>query len=326
MLQNFRDLVGATGAHFASPMTEGIPMRPVKGQLHLGASMYVPCTQDPETLAAIANGEKYPFLRSVIFCTEDAVREDKLNAALENLKQALRMFRDVEHPMRFIRVRNPHVLGRCIAFRGIEQVDGFVLPKITAETLPAYLSQLTNRDSFSLMPTLETEEIFDPHQRRELKKLLMRDKVRNRILCLRIGGNDLLNCIGQRRPKDRTIYDTPVGALIGELVREFLPHGFGLTAPVFELIDDRYQELLEEEIRRDLANGLFGKTAIHPGQIAKIESMFRVERSDLEEAEAILAPDAPAVFRMGGRMCEPTTHSRWARDILLRAQVYGILG
>ena len=43
-----------------------------------------------------------------------------------------------------------------------------------------------------------------------------------------------------------------------------------------------------------------------------------------EEAEAILAPDATAVFRMGGRMCEPTTHSKWARDIILRAQVYGV--
>jgi len=295
-----------------------------KTQLHLGASMYVPCTQSPEVLAAIANGEKFPELRSVIFCTEDAVREDQLNAALENLKQALRMFRDVEHPMRFIRVRNPHVLGRCIAFRGIEQVDGFVLPKVTAESLPFYLSQLSSGDTFSLMPTLETVETFDAGQRRELKKVLMRDKVKNRILCLRIGGNDLLNCIGQRRPKDRTIYDTPVGALIGELVREFLPHGFGLTAPVFELIDDQYQPLLEEEIRRDLANGLFGKTAIHPTQIGKIETMFRVDRTDVEEAEAILAPDAQAVFRMGGRMCEPTTHSKWARDIILRAQVYGV--
>ena len=93
---------------------------------------------------------------------------------------------------------------------------------------------------------------------------------------------------------------------------------------LFELIDDQYQPLLEEEIRRDLANGLFGKTAIHPTQIGKIETMFRVDRTDVEEAEAILAPDAQAVFRMGGRMCEPTTHSKWARDIILRAQVYGV--
>lgn len=324
MLQSLRGMVGGADSALFSTSPELVSSRPLKGQLHLGASMYVPCTKDPETLAAIANGEKYPFLRSVIFCTEDAVREDKLNLALENLKQALRLLRDVDHPMRFIRVRNPYVMGRCIAFRGIQQVDGFVLPKITAESLPGYLSQLTNRDSFSLMPTLETEEIFDPRQRHELKKLLLRDKVRNRILCLRIGGNDLLNCIGQRRPRDRTIYDTPVGALIGEVVRDFLPHGFGVTAPVFELIDEQYQPLLEEEIRRDLANGLFGKTAIHPDQIAKIEAMFQVDRFEVEEAEAILAPDAPAVFRMGGRMCEPATHSRWARDILLRAKVYGV--
>lgn len=293
-------------------------------QLHLGASMYVPCTLSPDVLAAIANGEKYPGLRSVIFCTEDAVREDQLNQALENLKQALRLFKDVGKPMRFIRVRNPHVMGRCISFRNIDQIDGFVLPKVTVDSLPIYLAQLSSGDKFSLMPTLETVEIFDAQHRRELKEMLLRDKVKSRILCLRVGGNDLLNCIGQRRPKDRTIYDTPIGALIGELVREFLPHGLGLTAPVFELIDDQYEELLEEEIRRDLASGLFGKTAIHPTQIAKIEKQFKVQNSDVEEAEAILAPSAQAVFRMGGRMCEPTTHSRWAQDILLRAQVYGI--
>ncbi|MDP3506768.1 MAG: HpcH/HpaI aldolase/citrate lyase family protein [Candidatus Melainabacteria bacterium] len=302
------------------------PLTQSKTQLHLGATMYVPCSQKPEALAAIANGEKFPQLRSVVFCTEDAVREDQLNQALENLKQALRLFRNVGNPMRFIRVRNPHVMGRCIAFRGIEQVDGFVLPKVTAESLPFYLSQLSSGDSFSLMPTLETVETFDAVQRLKLKKLLLRDNVKKRILCLRIGGNDLLNCIGQRRPKDRTIYDTPVGALISELVCDFLPSGFGLSAPVFELIDEQFHPLLEEEIRRDLVNGLFGKTAIHPTQIGKIENMFKVDPSDVAEAEAILAPDAQAVFRMGGRMCEPNTHSDWARNVLSRAEIYGMCG
>lgn len=298
----------------------------IRTQLHLGASMYVPTSRTSDNLIEIGNGEKYPSLRSVIFCTEDAVREQDLNQALENLKRAVRKLSANREgtPMRFIRVRNPHILGRCIGFRGIERIDGFVLPKVTADSLPYYLAQLSDGDHFSIMPTLETGEVFESKQRAHLRDILMKEKVRDRVLCLRVGGNDLLNCLGLRRPKDRTIYDTPIGKLIGDLVRDFIPHGFGLSAPVFELTDERYRRLLEEEIRQDLAHGLFGKTAIHPSQIAVIEDMYKVDPSDLDEARAIVKEDAPAVFGMGGRMCEPTTHIRWARRIIAQAEVYGV--
>ena len=83
---------------------------------------------------------------------------------------------------------------------------------------------------------------------------------------------------------------------------------------------------MTEEVRLDLNNGLFGKTAIHPNQIAQIEAGFKVAAGDFEEATHILAPEAKAVFRMGDRMCEPATHSRWARDIRIRADIYGICG
>lgn len=296
----------------------------VKTQLHLGASMYVPTTRDIENLVEIANGDKYPELRSVIFCTEDSVREDAVNRAMEHLKQAVRKFKSGKGPMRFIRARNPHVLGRCLGFRGIEKVDGFVLPKVTAETLPYFLAQLSDGDHFSIMPTLETKEIFDAKERSDLRNILLKEKVKPRVLCLRIGGNDLLNCLGLWRPDDRTIYDTPVGKLIADLAVEFIPFGFGLTAPVFEFTDPAYCVLLEEEIKQDLAHGLFGKTAIHPSQIPVIEDMYKVEPQKLEQAQAIVKEDAPAVFGMGGRMCEPTTHRCRARQIIARAEIYGV--
>ena len=55
-----------------------------------------------------------------------------------------------------------------------------------------------------------------------------------------------------------------------------------------------------------------------------IEQAFKVQPADLEEAQAIVKPDAPAVFKMNERMCEPTTHRAWAMDILNRATIYGI--
>ncbi len=143
-----------------------------------------------------------------------------------------------------------------------------------------------------------------------------------RILCLRIGGNDLLNCLRIRRDPGRTIYETPIGDLISRLAGQFIPYGFGLTAPVFESME--HPEVLLQEVEIDINHGLFGKTAIHPDQIELIEACFRVKQSDLDEARKILEPNAPAVFRMGGRMCEPTTHSNWAKDIIHRAEVYGV--
>jgi len=50
----------------------------------LGASLYVPTTRDD--LHQIARGERLCELRSVIFCTEDAVKARDLPNALENLR------------------------------------------------------------------------------------------------------------------------------------------------------------------------------------------------------------------------------------------------
>ncbi len=298
--------------------------RKITSQFDLGASLYVPTTQTPQNLVSIGNGDKYPFLRSVIFCTEDAVREDQVAEALHNLSLALPCMNNKERPLRFVRVRNPHVMGLCVAMEGIEKIDGFVLPKLTANNLHEYLANISAKSSFLLMPTLETAEAFDYHEMRKLRGMLQEDpRARGRILCLRIGGNDLNNCLRVRRDPKRTIYDTPVGQLISRLAGEFIPHGFGLTAPVFESMV--HPEVLAEEVSIDLNNGLFGKTAIHPDQVQLIEKYFAVTETDLEEAQRILEPNAPAVFKMrSGRMCEPTTHSRWANDIVARHAIYGV--
>lgn len=298
-------------------------------QIKLGASMYVPTTQSVENLVAVGNGEKYPNLRSMIFCTEDAVRADQLEGAIMNMREALKRMRrgtpGVDRPLRFIRVRNPEVLSRFIRTRGIDNVDGFVLPKITNKNIMYYLAHLSDGDNFAIMPTLETREVFDAKEMATLRRTITEDeRVARRILCLRIGGNDLLNCLTVRRNPRRTIYDTPVGEVIKRLAGEFIPHGIGLTAPVCESL--AFPEVLEEECELDLLQGLFGKTAIHPSQIDLIERTFGVEPMDLEEAHAIVKPDAPAVFKMNERMCEPTTHTGWAKGIILRHELYGVRG
>lgn len=295
--------------------------------LRLGASLYVPATHGE--LAQIARREKLPALRSIIFCTEDAVRPDDLDLALLNLDRAIATIdRDEgpvlisERPLRFVRVRNPEVVRRVLSMDGADRIDGLVLPKVTATNLEGYFAAIGSDSTHRIMITLETREVFNPLAMRALAELLLEDRFRSRILSLRIGGNDLLNLLALRRPRNGTIYDTPVGRAISDLVATFRPYGFNLTAPVYDGFDDA--RMLVEEVDRDLASGTFGKTAIHPRQVPLIESRYRVPREDVEAAERVLDGEAPAAFKLHGQMWEPTTHSAWARLTLERAALYGV--
>lgn len=284
----------------------------------LGASLYMPAHRFD--LMDCANGEKLQFLRSMIFCTEDAVSHAEVDSSLRHLGLCLQGFRDAPHRYRFIRARNPDILARLLELPGIEKVDGFVLPKFNEQVFHRYFDQLQGT-SFKVMPTLETKEVFDVGAMTELRESLAQDAIFSRILMLRIGGNDLMNLLGVRRPRHMTLYETPLGHVIAQLVTTFKPHGFTLSAPVFEYLDDA--ATLQQEIRLDLAHGLIGKTAIHPTQVPVIEAMYSVDRKDYEMALSLNQRSSPAVFRMHDAMCEVATHQQWAKEIVARRQCYG---
>lgn len=283
----------------------------------LGASLYVPGTC--EDLLEIAEGRKWPWLRSVIFCTEDAVAAKALPHALANLQRALELMSPRLPILRFVRVRDPRVLGQLLHAPGAEKLDGFVFPKVERGNIDTYMEMLAGTH-WQAMPTLETRDSFDPARMTELRDHLLARGYDKQILALRIGGNDLLSILSIRRPRDRTIYRTPIGHTIAQLVTIFKPHGFQLTAPVFEHLDR--PELLREELEEDLAHGLCGKTAIHPQQVPLIEAAYRVSPTDLEAAQRILGDDRP-VFKFGGSMCEVATHSSWANRIVEQAASQG---
>lgn len=289
----------------------------------LGATMYVPAMH--KDLSFILSGTKgisstLAQPRSLVICLEDAVREDDLPEALIRLESALK-FSEKGERLHFIRPRNIQVFREILKMNNIENIHGFVLPKVTNDNIHDYLAELPENHGFYIMPTLETAEVFDIESMKKLRESLL--SVKEQILAIRVGGNDLLNCLGMRRPKSGTIYDTPVGLAIHNLLQIFKPFGFDLTAPVFEIIDR--MELLEEEVKKDLMCGLVCKTAIHPTQIHIIEKHYVVNQHDVEMATAILEPDAPAVFKMNGTMCEPATHKKWAEQTLIRLNVYGNL-
>jgi citrate lyase beta subunit len=286
----------------------------------LGASLYVPALRDH--LEMIANGHKYPFLRSVIFCTEDSIAESDLPRAMLNLKRLLPQL-EPSHTKRFIRVRNPEVLSEIFDLQANEKIDGFVLPKVAPRSIDQYLNRIPESSRHQLMLTLETQEVFDLCAMRVFAQQLSESPFRSKILSLRIGGNDLLQILGLRRERDTSAYSTILGHIIGQLVIIFRPHGFNLTAPVYEYLDR--PDLLAAEVRSDLAHGLFGKTAIHPQQVPIIEACYRVSRRDEEMALAVIERPGHGVFRLHDSMCEPATHHRWAKQILERARHYGIV-
>ena len=288
--------------------------------LALGASLYVPATH-PD-LVAIGRGQKFA-LRSLIYCTEDAVGYAELPYALHNLARALNILSldDDPVPMRFVRVRNIEVMRHVLAMN-TASLHGLVLPKVTVESLAHYLDLLPAKSHLSLMLTLETQEVFSEASMSQLREMLLSPHIRRRILSLRIGGNDLLNLLSLRRERGVLLYDTPLSHVVDRLITLFKPFGFNLSAPVYDAVND--PATLTKEVKLDLQHGLFGKTAIHPEQIPVIEACYKVSPQEWETAQAILEADAPAVFLRNGRLCEPSTHKRWAEQIVQRAAHYGL--
>ena len=284
--------------------------------LALGATLYLPATR--ADLSAVLNLEKRLNLRSVVVCTEDSIREHELPQALANLEQTLEQL-SPSPILRFIRPRNVAVLSQVMRMKGMDLIDGVVLPKITIENVMAFAEAASRIPSLQLMPTIETGIAFDRRQLEKLRESLA--CIVNPVLCLRIGGNDLLNLLGLKRPRTLTLYDTPLRNVINDIILTFRCAGYDIAAPVCEYLDN--PAALEREVQLDIVHGLLTKTAIHPLQVPIIERAYRVSRQERELAEQILHPEARAVFKQDGQMCEPATHRNWAERLLLRSELFG---
>jgi citrate lyase beta subunit len=288
--------------------------------LAMGASLYTPATRTD--LRALFVGEHHPMARSVVACTEDAIDAGAVKRALSNLRASLYAL-GASGPLRFVRPRDPQVLAdllaNLLADGSIAALDGVCLPKLDQANIGGYLEVLNSAPQLAIMPIIETEIAFSVNALQALRQRL--DKLRGRIVCIRIGGNDLLQLMGMRRPRDMTAYDTPLRRVIDNMIIAFRPAGYDLSAPVYEHI--ACAETLAREVALDVEHGLLAKTAIHPAQIPLIEAAYAVPAEDAAMAQAVLDPDAAAVFRFNGSMAEPATHRRWAARTLEREAVYG---
>lgn len=277
-------------------------------------------------IAQVILKNKIPGLRSLVICFEDGINDSDIPQSLINLQNLLTVVNadttsnTKQRPLVFIRPRHS-AMGLWLKENvDLAAVAGFVIPKFTQSVLNDWW-EIVKDTPLCMMPTLETEEVFDQAQMRELATLLVSHPCRHQIMALRIGGNDLMSLISLRRARDLTLYDGPMGYVIKMLIAVFASRGFALTAPVCEHID--HHEILVKELALDIHHGLVGKTAIHSNQVAVIETALQVTTHDYADAMQILNA-TQAVFKSQGAMCEPATHRRWALAIQERSQIYGI--
>lgn len=179
---------------------------------------------------------------------------------------------------------------------------------------------------------------------------------RTDILSVRIGSTDMSSAFGLRRSRDLTIYDVKVvSAVIADIVNVLgRPDGFVISGAVWEhfgsaerllrpmlrstpfvqadevqlrqrLLTDNLDGLIRE-IELDLANGLLGKTVIHPTHVPLVHSMSVISHESYLDALHISgqAGGGAAASPYRNKMNEMKPHQAWAASTLVRAAAYGV--
>ncbi|MFK0121555.1 HpcH/HpaI aldolase/citrate lyase family protein [Streptomyces sp. NPDC090994] len=249
----------------------------------------------------------------------------------------------------------------------VETLSGFVLPKFTEERGMPFLEALSDAEAATgrrlfAMPVLESPELLYRESRVHTLEGIFRavDKYRDRVLALRLGVTDFCSSYGLRRGPDMTAYDIQIVASVIADVVNMLGRadgtGFTVTGPVWEyfrvqermfkpqlrqspflevqaadlrarLIEHAMDGLLRE-ISLDQANGLLGKTCIHPSHVLPVHALSVVSHEEFSDAQDILRPErgGGGVLRSSytNKMNEVKPHRAWAERTLLRAEVFGV--
>lgn len=247
---------------------------------------------------------------------------------------------------------------------GVTTLTGFVLPKFSAARGAEFLDEVASASErlgkrLYSMPVLESADLVHRESRSsELQQIVeLLGRYRSQVLAVRIGATDMCGTFGIRRDRDLTIYDVRVIVdVIADIVNYFGRTdgtGFVITGPVWEYFANhermfrpmlrttpfaehdavlfrqhlvsRDLDGLLREIALDRANGLYGKTVIHPSHVAAVHALSAVTHEEYCDALDIVG-SATGVQTSGYRnkMNETKPHQSWAGQTLLRAEVFGV--
>lgn len=259
---------------------------------------------------------------------------------------------------------------------GTEILTGFAIPKFGSSCGRDYLTRIERASDavgrrLYAMPIIETPEVLHLETRGEELRAIagLLAEFRESVLAVRIGATDLCGTFGIRRDPDLTIYDVhPVASAIAAVVNILGRRdgtGFVITGPVWEyynahermfrpqLRNTPFKEIdavrfrthlvsrdldgLLRELVLDRANGLQGKTVIHPTHVNVVHSMCTVSHEEYVDALAVLGvaetdADVVAGVDVGGvlpseyrnKMNERRPHRAWADRTLTRATIFGV--
>lgn len=348
------DLVGcALGALLYTPATHRAIAESLVKHRRPGLTSTVLCLEDAIADGDVADGEA------------NLVRQlAEVDAALR-----AEVIAPDDLPLIFLRVRSADQLHRLAVDLGHlgRLVCGVVMPKFTVRNGAAFFASLARAEQhiegrWLAMPVLEGPELAYREERSaELQGVAsVLDEHRRQVACVRVGATDLSGVFGLRRPPQLTIYDIAVvrdaiADVVGFLARPGRDHV--VSGPVWEHFDvvaprepgDRRRAMglagpvgpptgaplseatagLVREVVLDRANGLLGKTVIHPGHVPIVNALHAVTLEEYADAEQVLrqasrgggAVGAPG----GGRMNEAGPHRRWAERVVRRADAFGVL-
>ncbi|MER6536320.1 HpcH/HpaI aldolase/citrate lyase family protein [Streptomyces sp. 900105755] len=344
-----RLLSAALGATLYSPATRPRLADDIVKQAGLGVVSMVLCLEDSIGDEDVEAGEE-----NLVRQFADLAERERAGVELPLL------FIRVREPEQI-----PDLVRRLGA--SVSLLSGFVFPKFTEERGIPFLQALdgatlsSGRRLFG-MPVLETPELMYRETRVDALEGIARavDKYRDKVLALRLGVTDFCSSYGLRRAPDMTAYDVQIIASVIADVVNMLGRadgtGFTVTGPVWEyfrvpermfkpmlrtspFLEEQAVELrnrliehamdgLLREISLDQANGLLGKTCIHPSHVIPVHALSVVSHEEFSDAQDILRPErgGGGVLRSAytNKMNEVKPHRAWAERTMLRAEVFGV--
>jgi citrate lyase beta subunit len=270
-------------------------------------------------------------------------------------------------PLLFVRVRAPEQIPMIVdrLEDAVDAVAGFVLPKFSEDLGAVYLDEVETASSalqrtLLVMPVIESREAVYAEARAATLTALRRllDKHREHVLAVRIGATDISAAYGLRRSREHTVYDIGlIRDVIGDVVNIFgrQDGGYPISGPVWEYFsgsERMFKPLLREtpfirhderklraeliakdmdglirEVTLDRANGLTGKSVIHPTHVPAVHALSVVSHEEYLDAIDVLGTAAGggvASSAYRNKMNESKPHSAWARRTELRARVFGV--
>ncbi len=285
--------------------------------IELGATLFIPSTH--KNLFDVVLAEKYSGLKSVLIDTEDGVKESDLQVGLNSLKKLLKEYEKKELLV-FVRPRNSEALKEILTFEGIQKIDGFILPKFSLSNAEIYF-EILKPFNFSLMPSIEGSELFNHSKLNELRDIILTNK--EKIVLVRYGLEDMLRVLSLRRECEESVFDfASTSSVLGNFISTFKSSGFAVSGGVYPCFKD--EEGFIKDVKRDLKEGLFSKTIIHPNQIEAVNELYKVTQKEFDEALEI-SKSKEALFAQNGKMAEVATMTPHSKYILQRAKIYGVL-